>query len=47
MYLSKVGEPSPDNGGGSPSYFASRRRVLINFVNVKNIYNLLTILPKK
>lgn len=21
MYLSKVGEPSPDDGGGSPSYF--------------------------
>lgn len=31
MYLSNVGEPSQDdNGGGSPSYFASRRKLMIN-----------------
>jgi len=36
MYLSNVGEPSPDdNGGGSPSYFVSRRRLMINPVNIK------------
>jgi site-specific DNA recombinase len=34
MYLSNGGEPSPD-GGGSPSYFVSRRRLMINPVNIK------------
>ena len=33
MYLSNGGEPSPD-GGGSPSYFVSRRRLMINHVNI-------------
>jgi len=37
MYLSKVGEPSPDGtGGGSPSYFLSRRKLMINPVNIKS-----------
>jgi len=27
MYLNNKGEPSPDNGGGSPSYLLSRRRL--------------------
>ncbi|MDR3595642.1 hypothetical protein [Clostridium sp.] len=36
MYLSNGGEPSPDgNGGGSPSYFVSRRKFMINPVNIK------------
>jgi len=36
MYLSNGGEPSPDgNGGGSPSYFVSRKRLMINPVNIK------------
>lgn len=36
MYLSKGGEPNPDGtGGGSPSYFVSRRRLVINPVNIK------------
>lgn len=34
MYLSNGGEPSPD-GGGSPSYFVSRRKLMINPVNIK------------
>jgi site-specific DNA recombinase len=34
MYLNNGGEPSPD-GGGSPSYFVSRRRLMINPVNIK------------
>ena len=34
MYLSNGGERSPD-GGGSPSYFASRRTLIINLVNIK------------
>ena len=34
MYLSNGGEPSPD-GGGSPSYFVSRRMLMINPVNIK------------
>ncbi|MDR3598542.1 hypothetical protein [Clostridium sp.] len=34
VYLSNGGEPSLD-GGGSPSYFASRRRLMISSVNVK------------
>jgi len=34
MYLINVGEPNPD-GGGSPSYFASRRMLMINPVNIK------------
>ncbi|MGG7196041.1 recombinase family protein [Clostridium butyricum] len=34
MYLSNGGEPSPD-GGGSPSYYGSRRRLMINPVNIK------------
>ncbi|MEX0052470.1 recombinase family protein [Clostridium butyricum] len=35
-YLSNGGEPNPDGtGGGSPSYFASRRRLMINSVNIK------------
>jgi len=34
MYLSNRGEPSPD-GGGSPSYFGSRRMLMINHVNMK------------
>jgi len=35
MYLSKVGEPSPENGGGSPFSFVSRRMLMINPVNIK------------
>jgi len=36
MYLSNGGEPNPDGaGGGSPSYFVSRRRFMINPVNFK------------
>jgi site-specific DNA recombinase len=35
MYLSNGGDPSPENGGGSPSYFVSRRRLMINPVNIK------------
>ena len=34
MYLSNGGEPSPD-GGGSPSYFVSRRKLMINPVNIR------------
>ena len=35
-YLSNGGEPSPDGtGGGSPSYFVSRRKLMINPVNIK------------
>ena len=34
MYLSNEGELSPD-GGGSPSYFVSRRKLMINPVNIK------------
>ena len=35
-YLSNGGGPSPDdNGGGSPSYFAYKRRLMINPVNIK------------
>lgn len=30
MYLNNYGEPSPDNGGGSPCYFLSRRKLMIN-----------------
>lgn len=45
MYLSKVGESSPDEtGGGSLSYFVSRRMFMINSVNVKTCikeYNVL------
>ncbi len=29
MYLSNRGEPNPE-GGGSPSYFVSRRKLMIN-----------------
>lgn len=36
MYLSNGGEPSSDdNGGGSLSYFDSRRKLMINPVNIK------------
>lgn len=35
IYLSNGGEPSPDDGGYSPSYFVSRRRLRINPVNIK------------
>lgn len=36
MYLSNGGEPNPDdNGGGSLSYFDSRRKLMINPVNIK------------
>lgn len=35
-YLSNGGEPNPDGtGGGSPSYFVSRRKLMINPVNIK------------
>lgn len=34
MYLNNGGEPSPD-GGGSPFSFVSRRRLMINPVNIK------------
>jgi len=34
MYLSKVGEQDPD-GAGSPLYFASRKILMINHVNIK------------
>ena len=33
MYISNAGEPSPD-GGGSPSYFVTRRKLMINLVNI-------------
>lgn len=36
MYLSNGGEPSSDdNGGGSLSYFVSRRKLMISTVNIK------------
>jgi site-specific DNA recombinase len=36
MYLRNGGEPNPDGtGGGSPSCFVSRRRLMINPVNIK------------
>lgn len=34
IYLSNKGEPSLD-GGSSPYYFVSRRRLMINTVNIK------------
>ncbi|NFR85434.1 MULTISPECIES: hypothetical protein [unclassified Clostridium] len=35
-YLSNGGEPNPDGiGGGSPSYFVSRRKLMINHANIK------------
>ncbi|EHI96906.1 Resolvase domain containing protein [Clostridium sp. DL-VIII] len=35
-YLSNGGEPNPDEtGGGSPSYFVSRRKLMIDPVNIK------------
>ncbi|WP_160687302.1 hypothetical protein [Clostridium sp. C2-6-12] len=35
-YLNNGGEPNPDGtGGDSPSYFTSRRRLMINPVNIK------------
>ena len=34
MYLNKGGEPNTD-GGGSPLYFVSRRRLMINPVNIR------------
>lgn len=34
MYLSNGGEPNPE-GGGSPSYFISRKKFTINLVNIK------------
>lgn len=34
MYLSNEGEPSSD-GGGSPSYFVSKRKLMINHVNTE------------
>ncbi|NOW06751.1 hypothetical protein BCM20_000061 [Clostridium beijerinckii] len=37
MYLSNGGEPSPD-GGGSLSYFVSRRRLMINLIDKKYAY---------
>lgn len=37
MYLSNWGEASPNGEGwGSPSYFISRKRLMINPVNIKN-----------
>ena len=34
--LSNGGEPNPDGtGGGSSSYFAARKRLMINPVNIK------------
>ena len=36
IYLSNGGEPNPDGtGGSSPSYFVSRRKLMINPVNIK------------
>jgi site-specific DNA recombinase len=35
MYLNNGGEPSPDKGGGSPSYFISRRVMMINPMDIK------------
>jgi len=35
MYLSNEGEPSRDDGLGSPSYFVSKRKLMINPVNIK------------
>lgn len=35
-YLSNGGEPNPDGtGGGSPYYFVSRRKLMINHVSIK------------
>ena len=35
-YLSNGGEPNPDGtGSDSPSYFSSRRNMVINPVNIK------------
>jgi hypothetical protein len=43
MDLSNGGESSPDdNGGDSPPYFVSRRKLIINFVNIKFLYDMLT-----
>jgi site-specific DNA recombinase len=36
MYLSNGGEPIPDGTeGGSPSYFVSRRKLMISPVNIR------------
>lgn len=36
MYLSNGGEPSSDgNGGGSPFYFISRRKFMVNTASIK------------
>lgn len=36
MYLSNGGGPNPDGTGGDyPSYFASRRKLMINPMNIK------------
>jgi site-specific DNA recombinase len=35
MYLNNEGEPNPENGGGSPSYFVSRRVMMISPVDIK------------
>lgn len=36
MYLSNAGEQNPDGTGrGSPSYFISRRKLMINPVNIR------------
>lgn len=35
-YLSNGGEQNPDGtGGGSPSYFVTRRKLMINPMNIK------------
>lgn len=45
MYLSNGGEPKPDaNGGGSLFCFVSRRKSMINPVNIKNLYMIMLIM---
>ena len=35
MHISNEGKPNSDwTGGGSPSYFAARRRLMINHMNI-------------
>ncbi len=35
MYLNNEGELSPDNGGGSPSYFVARKVMMISPVDIR------------
>lgn len=35
MYLNNGGEPSPDDGGGYPSYFVSRKYLAMDLINIR------------